>query len=140
MPKKTRIGADFQSDIPAWQVLQERMLAVINDYAEENPIVPDALLLTGAGLAYVTFAVTRYGDDAYRNVYDNLRSIVQLFQRIIDDEKKCLPKTPPRNRSEAPDKRKMLEKRWMILESIRVKLNQMVEEEISRLQESQKAN
>jgi hypothetical protein len=140
VPKKTRTGADFQSDIPAWQVLQERMLAVINDYAEENPIVPDALLLTGAGLAYVTFAVTRYGDDAYRNVYDNLRSIVQLFQRVIDDEKKRLPKTPPRKRSETPDKRKMLERRWMILESIRVKLNQMVEQEIARLQESPKAN
>lgn len=81
MPKKARTGIDFRSDIPAWQVLQERMLVVINDYAEENPIVPDAFLLTGAGLAYVTFAVTRYGDDAYQNVYDNLRSIVQLFQR-----------------------------------------------------------
>jgi transposase len=46
MPKKARTGADFQSDIPAWQVLQERMLVVINDYAEENPIVPDAFLLT----------------------------------------------------------------------------------------------
>lgn len=140
MPKKARTGTDFQSDIPAWQVLQERMLVVINDYAEENPIVPDAFLLTGAGLAYVTFAVTRYGDDAYQNVYDNLRSIVQLFQRIIDDEKKCLPKTPTRKRSEPPDKRKMLEKRWMILESIRVKLNQMVEQEIARLQESSKPN
>jgi|SRR6516162_5409062 len=140
MPKKARTGTDFQSDIPAWQVLQERMLAVINDYAEENPIVPDAFLLTGAGLAYVTFAVTRYGDDAYRNVFDNVRSIVQLFQRIIEDEKKCLPKTPTRKRSEAPDKRKMLEKRWMILESIRVKLNQMVEQEIARLQESPKPN
>jgi hypothetical protein len=42
MPKKARTGIDFQSDIPAWQVLQERMLVVINDYAEENPIVPDA--------------------------------------------------------------------------------------------------
>ena len=140
MPKKARTGIDFRSDIPAWQVLQERMLVVINDYAEENPIVPDAFLLTGAGLAYVTFAVTRYGDDAYQNVYDNLRSIVQLFQRIIDDEKKCLPKTPTTKRSEAPDKRKMLEKRWMILESIRIKLNQMVEQEIARLQESSKPN
>jgi transposase len=46
MPKKARTGADFQSDIPAWQILQERMLVVINDYAEENPIVPDAFLLT----------------------------------------------------------------------------------------------
>lgn len=140
MPKKSRAGAVSQSDIPAWQVLQERILAVINDYAEENPIVPDALLLTGAGLAYVTFAITRYGDDAYRNVYDNLRSIVQLFQRIIDDEKKVLPKSPRRAGSDAPSKRKMLEKKWMILESIRVKLNQMVEQEIARLQESPKAN
>lgn len=140
MAKKTRAGAISQSETPAWQVLQERILAVINDYAEENPIVPDALLLTGSGLAYVTFAVTRYGDDAYRNVYDNLRSIVQLFQRIIDDEKKVLPKSRRRAGSDAPDKRKMLEKKWMILESIRVKLNQMVEQEIARLQESPKAN
>ena len=140
MPKKARIAAVSQSDIPAWQVLQERILAVINDYSEENPIVPNALLLTGTGLAYVTFAITRYGDDAYRNVYDNLRSIVQLFQRIIDDEKKVLPKPPRRASSEAPDKRKMLEKKWMVLESIRVKLNHMVEQEIARLQENPKAN
>ena len=140
MPKKARTSANIQLDIPAWQVLQERMLAVINDYSDENPLVPDALLLTGAGLAYVTFAVTRYGDDAYRNVYDNLRSIVQLFQRIIDDEKKCLSKTPARKRSDTPDKQTMLEKRWALLESIRVKLNQMVEREIARLQESPKAN
>jgi hypothetical protein len=140
MPKKARTGADFQSDVPAWQVLQERMLAVINGYAEENPVIPDALLLTGAGLAYVTFAVTRYGDEAYRKVYDNLRSIVQLFQRIIDDEKKCLPATSTKKRSDVSDKRKMLEKRWTILESIRVKLNQMVEQEIARLEESPKTN
>jgi hypothetical protein len=127
MPKKARAGAVSQSEIPAWQVLQERMLAVVNDYSEENPSVPDALLLTGAGLAYVTFAVTRYGDDAYRNVYDNLRSIVQLFQRIIDDEKKDLLKAPKRMRSESPDNTKRLEKKWTLLESIRVKLNQMVE-------------
>jgi hypothetical protein len=140
MPKKARAGAVSQSEIPAWQVLQERMLAVVDDYSEENPSVPDALLLTGAGLAYVTFAVTRYGDDAYRNVYDNLRSIVQLFQRIIDDEKKDLLKAPKRMRSEAPDNKKRLEKKWTLLESIRVKLNQMVEQEITRLQESPKAN
>lgn len=140
MAKKTRVGAISQSETPAWQVLQERILAAINDYAEENPIVPDALLLTGSGLAYVTFAITRYGDDAYRNVYDNLRSIVQLFQRIIDDEKKVPPKSRRRAGPDAQDKRKMLEKKWMILESIRVKLNQMVEQEIARLQESPKAN
>ena len=138
MPKKARIGAVSQSDIPAWQVLQERILAVINDYSEENAIVPSALLLTGTGLAYVTFAITRYGDDAYRNVYDNLRSIIQLFQRIIDDEKKVLPKR--RADSDGPDMRKILEKKWMILESIRVKLNHMVEQEIARLQETSKAN
>lgn len=136
MPKKARTGADLQSDVPAWQVLQERMLAVINDYAEENPVIPDALLLTGAGLAYVTFAVTRYGDDAYQNVYDNLRSIVQLFQRIIDDEKNCLPAPSTKKRSQPPERQKMLEKRWAVLESIRVKLNQMVEQEIARLEES----
>lgn len=138
MPKKARIGAVSQSDIPAWQVLQERILAVINDYSEENPIVPSALLLTGTGLAYVTFAITRYGDDAYENVYDNLRSIIQLFQRIIDDEKKVLPKR--RTGSEAQEKRTILEKKWMVLESIRVKLNHMVEQEIARLQETSKAN
>ena len=138
MPKKARIGAVSQADIPAWQVLQERILAVINDYSEENPIVPSALLLTGTGLAYVTFAITRYGDDAYENVYDNLRSIIQLFQRIIDDEKKVLPKR--RTGSEAQEKRTILEKKWMVLESIRVKLNHMVEQEIARLQETSKAN
>jgi len=138
MPKKARIGAVSQGDIPAWQVLQERILAVINDYSEENPIVPSALLLTGTGLAYVTFAITRYGDDAYENVYDNLRSIIQLFQRIIDDEKKVLPKR--RTGSEAQEKRTILEKKWMVLESIRVKLNHMVEQEIARLQETSKAN
>ena len=138
MPKKARIRAVSQSDIPAWQVLQERILAVIDDYSEENPVVPSALLLTGTGLAYVTFAITRYGDDAYENVYDNLRSIIQLFQRIIDDEKKLLPKR--RAGSEAPDRRKILEKKWMVLESIRVKLNHMVEQEIARLQENPKAN
>ncbi len=52
---------------PAWQVLQERILAVISEFAEENPAVPNALLLTGAGLAYVTFATTRYGEDASRS-------------------------------------------------------------------------
>src|ERR1700761_966040 len=113
MPKKAQIGAVSQSDIPAWQVLQERILAAINDYSEENPIVPSALLLTDTGLAYVTFAITRYGDDAYQNVYDNLRSIVQLFQRIIDDEKKVLPKR--RAGPDAPDMRKILEKKWMVL-------------------------
>jgi len=138
MPKKARIGAVSQLDIPAWQVLQERILAVIDDYSEENPIVPSALLLTGTGLAYVTFAITRYGDDAYENVYDNLRSIIQLFQRIIDDEKKVLPKR--RTGSEAQEKRTILEKKWMVLESIRVKLNHMVEQEIARLQETSKAN
>ena len=138
MPKKARTGAVSQSDIPAWQVLQERILAVINDYSEENPIIPSALLLTGTGLAYVTFAITRYGDDAYENVYDNLRSIIQLFQRIIDDEKKVLPKR--RTGSEAQEKRTILEKKWMVLESIRVKLNHMVEQEIARLQETSKAN
>ena len=51
MPKKAQLGAVSQSDIPAWQVLQERILAAINDYSEENPIVPSALLLTGTGLA-----------------------------------------------------------------------------------------
>ena len=138
MPKKARIGAVSQSDIPAWQVLQERILALIDAYSEENPIVPSALLLTGTGLAYVTFAITRYGDDAYENVYDNLRSIIQLFQRIIDDEKKVLPKR--RTGSEAQEKRTILEKKWMVLESIRVKLNHMVEQEIARLQETSKAN
>ena len=76
------------SNAPPWEVLQERILAVLNEFADENPVVPDALLLTGAGLAYVTFATTRQGPEAFQNVYENLRSIVQLFQLIIDDERK----------------------------------------------------
>ena len=88
MAKKSRGFADPESEAPPWEVLQERILAVLNEYADENPVVPDALLLTGAGLAYVTFATTRYGPEAFRNVYENLRSIVQLFQLIIDDERK----------------------------------------------------
>ena len=92
MAKKSRGFADPESEAPPWEVLQERILAVLNEYADENPVVPDALLLTGAGLAYVTFATTRYGPEAFQNVYENLRSIVQLFQLIIDDERKHLPK------------------------------------------------
>ena len=34
---------------PRGKVLQERILAVINEFAEENPAVPNALLLTGTG-------------------------------------------------------------------------------------------
>ena len=91
LPRKLREPTAAQADAPPWEILQERILAVLNDYADENPVVPDALLLTGAGLAYVTFATTRYGKDAFQNVYENLRSIVQLFQLIIDDERKQLP-------------------------------------------------
>jgi hypothetical protein len=127
-----------QSDPPPWEILQERILAVLNDYADDNPVVPDALLLTGAGLAYVTFATTRYGADAFQNVYENLRSIVQLFQLIIDDERRQLPK---RSLKESTNKRKALTEKWDVLESIRKKLSVLVEHEIKRIQEqSPKAN
>lgn len=120
------------SNAPPWEVLQERILAVLNDFADENPVVPDALLLTGAGLAYVTFATTRYGLEAFHHVYENLRSIVQLFQLIIDDERKHLPK---RSLKDATNKKKALDERWAVLESIRKKLDILVEQEIERLQE-----
>ena len=94
-------------------------------------MVPDALLLTGAGLAYMTFATTRYGPEAFQNVYENLRSIVQLFQLIIDDERKHLPK---RSLKDATNKKKALVERWEVLESVRKKLTVMVEHEIKRLQ------
>lgn len=130
MAKKPRGLADPESDAPPWEVLQERILAVLNDYADENPLVPDALLLTGAGLAYVTFATTRYGPEAFQNVYENLRSIVQLFQLIIDDERKHLPKRSLKDAT----KKKALKEKWEVLESVRNKLTVMVEHEIKRLQ------
>jgi len=128
--KKPRGFADPESDAPPWEVLQERILAVLNEYADENPVVPDALLLTGAGLAYVTFATTRYGAEAFQNVYENLRSIVQLFQLIIDDERKHLPKRSLKDAT----KKKALKEKWEVLESVRKKLTVMVEHEIKRLQ------
>ena len=138
MPKKIHDPIASQSDPPPWEILQERILAVLNDYADDNPVVPDALLLTGAGLAYVTFATTRYGADAFQNVYENLRSIVQLFQLIIDDERRQLPK---RSLKESTNKRKALTEKWDVLESIRKKLSVLVEHEIKRIQEqSPKAN
>ena len=112
MPRKLHEPAS-QAEAPPWEILQERILAVLNDYADENPVVPDALLLTGAGLAYVTFATTRYGADAFQNVYENLRSIVQLFQLIIDDERKHLPK---RSLKERTNKKKALKEKWDVLE------------------------
>ena len=130
MAKKPRGFADPESDAPPWEVLQERILAVLNEYADENPVVPDALLLTGAGLAYVTFATTRYGAEAFQNVYENLRSIVQLFQLIIDDERKHLPKRSLKDAT----KKKALKEKWEVLESVRKKLTVMVEHEIKRLQ------
>ena len=138
MPKKIHDPIASQSDTTPWEILQERILAVLNDYADDNPVVPDALLLTGAGLAYVTFATTRYGADAFQNVYENLRSIVQLFQFIIDDERKQLPK---RSLKESTNKKKALTEKWDVLESIRKKLSVLVELEIKRIQEqSPKAN
>ena len=138
MPKKIHDPIASQSDPPPWEILQEKILAVLNDYADENPVVPDARLLTGAGLAYVTFATTRYGADAFQNVYENLRSIVQLFQLIIDDERRRLPK---RSLKESTNKRKALTEKWDVLESIRKKLSVLVEQEIKRIQEqSPKAN
>ena len=92
--------------------------------------MPDALLLTGAGLAYVTFATTRYGPEAFQNVYENLRSIVQLFQLIIDNERKHLPKRSLKDAT----KKKALKEKWEVLESVRKKLTVMVEHEIKRLQ------
>ena len=130
MAKKPRGFADPESDAPPWEVLQERILAVLNEYADENPVVPDALLLTGAGLAYVTFATTRYGPEAFQNVYENLRAIVQLFQLIIDDERKHLPKRSLKDAT----KKKALKEKWEVLESVRKKLTVMVEHEIKRLQ------
>ena len=138
MPKKIHDPIASQSDPPPWEILQERILAVFNEYADDNPVVPDALLLTGAGLAYVTFATTRYGADAFQNVYENLRSIVQLFQLIIEDERKQLPK---RSLKESTNKKKALTEKWDVLESIRKKLSVLVEQEIKRIQEqSPKAN
>lgn len=120
------------SNAPPWEVLQERILAVLNDFADENPVVPDALLLTGAGLAYVTFATTRYGEEAFQNVYENLRSIVQLFQAIINDERKHMSK---RSHKHATSREKALVEKWEVLESVRKKLGILVEQEINRLQE-----
>ena len=138
MPKKIHDPIASQSDPPPWEILQERILAVLNEYADDNPVVPDALLLTGAGLAYVTFATTRYGADAFQNVYENLRSIVQLFQLIIEDERKQLPK---RSLKESTNKKKALTEKWDVLESIRKKLSVLVEQEIKRIEEqSPKAN
>ena len=138
MPRKLREPTAAQADAPPWEILQERILAVLNDYADENPVVPDALLLTGAGLAYVTFATTRYGADAFQNVYENLRSIVQLFQLIIDDERQHLPRCSLKERT---NKKKALKEKWDVLESIRKKLSVLVEQEIKRIQEqSPKAN
>ena len=48
MPKKKQQrNAECVDAAPAWQVLQERILDVVNDFADENPAVPNALLLTG---------------------------------------------------------------------------------------------
>ena len=121
-------------DVPPWQALQEKVLGTINGFSEENPHVPNALLLTGTGLAYVTFATTRYGSEAFQYVYENVRSIVELFQSIIDDERKHISKSTVGN---VKDRKKMLEQKWMLLESIREKVNRLVEQEISRLQESE---
>ena len=74
----------------------------------------------------------------FQNVYENLRSIVQLFQFIIDDERKQLPK---RSLKESTNKKKALTEKWDVLESIRKKLSVLVEQEIKRIQEqSPKAN
>jgi hypothetical protein len=63
---------------------------------------------------------------------------VQLFQLIIDDERKQLPK---RSLKESTNKKKALTEKWDVLESIRKKLSVLVEQEIKRIQEqSPKAN
>ena len=135
MPKKKQQpNAECVDAAPAWQVLQERILDVVNDFADENPAVPNALLLTGAGLGYVTFATTRYGEDCFEIVYDNLHSIVQLFQAIIDDERKHVPK---KCLASARSKKDLLNEKWNSLETIRKKLNNLVDLEIKRLHEQE---
>ena len=63
---------------------------------------------------------------------------MQLFQFIIDDEIKRLPK---RSLKESANKQKALKEKWDCLESIRKKLSVLVEQEIKRIQEqSPKAN
>jgi hypothetical protein len=63
---------------------------------------------------------------------------VQLFQLIIDDERRQLPK---RSLKESTNKKKALTEKWDVLESIRKKLSVLVEQEIKRIQEqSPKAN
>ena len=134
MSKKKNPSGLPHFDVPPWQVLQEKVLGTINDFSEENPHVPNALLLTGTGLAYVTFATTRYGSEAFQYVYENVRSIVELFQSIIDDERKHISKSTA---GSVKNRKKMLEQKWMLLESIREKVNGLVEQEIKRLKESE---
>ena len=133
--RKKNLSPLPQIDVPPWQALQEKILSTINEFADENPYVPNAILLTGSGLAYVTFATSRYGPEAFRYIYENVRSIVELFQMIIDDERKHLPKSTIREAK--LKKKKMLEEKWMMLESIRKKVNSLVEQEINRLEESE---
>ena len=134
MSRKKNPSIVFHFDVPPWQALQENLLRTINEFAEENPYVPNALLLTGTGLAYVTFASARYGPEAFRYVYENMRAIVELFQTIIDDEQKHISKGSNRD---VKERKKMLEEKWGLLESIRHKVNSLVEQEISLLQESE---
>ncbi len=134
MSKKKNPSGLPHFDAPPWQVLQEKVLGTINDFSEENPHVPNALLLTGTGLAYVTFATTRYGSEAFQYVYENVRSIVELFQSIIDDERQNISKSTAGN---VKNRKKILEQKWMLLESIREKVNGLVEQEINRLKQSE---
>jgi len=133
VPKKKQQhpNVECQSVAPAWQMLQERILSVIFEFADENPAVPSALLLTGAGLGYVTFATTRYGEDCFEIVYENLRAIVQLFQTIINDERKRLPR---KSLARGGSKKDLLAEKWNSLETIRKKLDCLVDLEIARLQ------
>ena len=82
----------------------------------------------------MTFATTRYGEDCFQIVYDNVRSIVQLFQTIIDDERKHLPK---KSLASPRSKKDLLNEKWNSLESIRKKLNTLVDLEIKRLHEQE---
>ncbi len=134
VPKKKNPSVLPHFDVPPWQALQEKVLGTIKDFSEENPHVPNALLLTGTGLAYVAFATTRYGPEAFQYVYENVRSIVELFQSIIDDERKHISKSTTQG---VKHRNKMLEQKWILLESIREKLDRLVEQEIIRLQESE---
>ena len=133
-PKKRTHLAVPHFDVPPWQALQEKVLGTINDFSEENPHVPNALLLTGAGLAYVTFATTRYGRKHFSMCTKTCDPSSSYFNRSSMTNGSTFPRALL---ATSRTGRKMLEQKWMLLESIREKVNRLVEQEISRLQESE---